>query len=71
MRQPSVLGGVRPVVRDDGQMAFRRVMSLRADVKKAREKLESLENQLADAELERAEFLADCGHCGDCSACIG
>ena len=68
---PSVLGGFRPVVRDAGRDAFDRVKYLRAEVKKEKNKLERLEAALSEAEAERNEMRKECGHCDDCSACIG
>lgn len=68
---PSVLGGYRPNVQDAGQDAFNRVRYLKAEVIKARTKLDDVERQLEDAQASRESMRAECGKCGDCSACIG
>lgn len=71
LKVPSVIGGVRPHVRDSAQMNFRAVQFLEAEVSKTQEKLASLVKQLKDEEAKLKEHRRHCKKCGECSACIG
>jgi hypothetical protein len=71
-RVPSVIGGHRPHVRDDAQMAFRSVQYTKAEVSKTETKLRQLKDQLEREEWRRKSLCVKItGKCGSCSACIG
>jgi hypothetical protein len=71
MRNPSVLGGYRPVVNDTQQMNFRAIQYLRAQVEAKEKDLAWLKERLKEAESMRNEARKECGVCGNCSACVG
>lgn len=71
-RVPSVIGGNRPNVRDDAQMAFRAAQHTKAEVSKTEEKLRQLKARYEAEESMRKSLCAKAtGKCGSCSACIG
>lgn len=69
---PSVIGGLRPNVRDDAQMAHRAVQHTKAEVSKTEEKLRQLKARYEAEESRRKSLcVKTTGKCGACSACIG
>ena len=68
---PSVLGGFRPQVRDAAADVVRRVRYLQAEVTRLGDKLSDLQRDLAAAKAEREAMQQACGHCDNCSACVG
>lgn len=68
---PSILGGSRPQVRDDGATQVRRVNFQRMEVQKQRDKLAKMQADLTHEEEVLDKMRESCAHCGACSACIG
>jgi hypothetical protein len=69
--EPSVLSGRRPIVSDEGQMKFRAVQFIRAELSKAMTKMQALQLQFDQAQDELERMRNACGHCNNCSACVG
>jgi hypothetical protein len=68
---PSVIGGVRPNVRDDAAMVVRKVRYMRAEIDKTKAKLAKMYADLAPEEEALEYMRLQCGYCGHCSACTG
>lgn len=68
---PSILGGSRPQVRDDGAVQVRRVNFQRMEVQRATAKLAKMQADLAVEEEVLDKMREACKQCGACSACIG